>query len=167
MFREVASVGMAIDLNAIQLRILDLLIILSIFALAARLLIGKSAAVAIGSIFVLISSLGICVAVWVSARNLYRTIRFSIQQRCLSAWGNRIKWTLLEGLIIVWLLLTILLTNLILENYVNGAQIQLVLSLIFGPTLAFCLLRRDAAPKRNRNSNKYADQVTRTNSHRC
>jgi hypothetical protein len=130
------------ELNPTQWRVSDLFFIVAICALAARLLTGESMAVAIASIVVLISSIGICLTAWISATDLHQKIRFTFREKRVGALGNRIKWLLLDGLIVVWLLLAISLANFILENYVRGAKVQLVFSLIFGPVLAYVYFLR-------------------------
>ena len=128
---------------SLQFRSRDLFIGVFAVAVVLAFLAKEPLVVAVATIFCCVSWIGLAMAIWISGSFLVRQVRQAIESRQFRYFlGVRIKWTLLDVLILAWMIVAIAAANFVLENYISGGKFMLILGLLLSPVFAAILLWR-------------------------
>lgn len=131
------------SLPSSQFRTQDLF--LTIFATAAVLacVAQETLMVAVATVFCCFSWIGLAMAIWISGSYFVRQLTQAFRSHQFRYFlGRRIKWTILDVMVLAWLLVAVAVANYVLENYVSGAKIMLFVGLGLSPVIAALLMRR-------------------------
>ena len=116
--------------------------------LIAALLLGfvsqEPLGVSLAATFYITSWMAIGLLISLTANNLMGTIRNAMRERQIGILSQRYRWVYLDGLIVVWVLITIAISNFVLENSIANAGFLVGYGWIACPLLAvgYGLFRR-------------------------
>ena len=99
--------------------------------------------------FCLASWFGISFLGALTARHLFKTVGAAVGQRSLGILSRRYRWVYLDGLIVVWTLISIAVANFVLENSVSNARYLVLYCWVLGPiaTIAYYACRKATRDK--------------------
>ena len=96
--------------------------------------------VACAALFCFASCVGISYLFFLSCGNLFETASEAYRQKRLSILSRRYRWTLVDGTIVVWGLITISIANFVHESSFANAWYFVILGWFAGPLLAAAIL---------------------------
>ena len=114
----------------------DLLALTVVACLAAAFIADEPVAIGLATIFCVISFSGITALVLFSQGNLWRQLKTAIANRSLRPLISRIKWLVIDMVIVVWLVAAISTTNYVLANHVKHAPWLLLIGALISPFTA-------------------------------
>ncbi len=115
-----------------------ILVFAVLFAFLAREPIG----VAFAALFCFLSCLGLSYLIFRTIEDLYGTISLAFRLKTVSILSRRIRWIFVDGLIVVWGLITISIANFVHQNTISNGRYFVLASWVVGPLLIAAILAR-------------------------
>ena len=148
-------------MNLPKYNIRALLVLTVAVSMAAALIADEPISIGLASVFCVVSYSGIAILIVVSAGNLWRQLRMALANRSLRPLISRIKWLIIDTVIVVWLFASISITNYVLANHVKHAPWLLLIGALISPFAAYRLAQTglaqtDSRSQRSATENKLA-----------
>lgn len=137
-------------------KIRDLLILTGVLAAAAALIADEPISVGLAAVLCVVFYNGIAALTLFSAVNLWRQTSLSIANRSLRPLVSRIKWLVIDTVIVVLLVASISITNYVLASHVKLAPWLLLIGAAISPLTACRLVLAGPGRHHRVNNNKPA-----------